>query len=392
MSLLNSILNPGKSDESPSSLPVSKITDSSNNEMYSETEVKRLIKQIGKQRIEQILDNDYEEDEPLLNPKNFKLTAFPIVYRDIWNMYKDQLASFWKAEEIDFSNDYTDFLTLNKDEQYFIEMVLAFFAASDGIVNFNLGERFTKEIKVTEALTCYQFQIMIENIHSEVYSLMLENIVRDPERRNFLFNAVQNVPAVNKMAEWAFKWIESNERFAFRIVAFAIVEGIFFSGMFAAIFWMKKYKNSHRDGPTGKQFMEGLIKSNKFISRDEGMHCDFACLLYNHVTHKLTVSEINPMMADACAVAKNFMIESLPVRLIGMNNEMMCDYIEYVSDRLLVALGYKKMFNKKNPFKFMETIGLDDKTNFFEMRPHEYQDAYVKNETKQQKITINDDF
>lgn len=331
--------------------------------------------------------SDY--NEPLLTEKR-KFTVFPINYPLIWKEYKKQLASFWKAEEIDFSNDYDDFQLLTKDEQHFIEMILAFFAASDGIVNFNLGERFTREVKVTEALICYQYQMMMENIHGEVYSMMLENIVRDPQRKQHLFNAIETIPAVKMMADWAFAWIESEKSFAHRIVAFAIVEGIFFSGAFASIFWLKKYKNNKSSESGGKQFLHGLIQSNKFIARDEGMHTDFACLLYRYVNNKLSFNEIKQMIEEAVNIAQNFMTVSLPVRLIGMNSEHMCDYIEYVADRLLVSLNYQKMYNKQNPFSFMKTIGCTDKTSFIEIRPHEYQDAHVFNQKTE--LEISDDF
>lgn len=316
--------------------------------------------------------------EPILNPANQKFTAFPIKYQGIWDLYKAQLACFWKAEEIDFSEDYEDYLTLSNDEKHFVELVLAFFAASDGIVNFNLSERFTREIKITEAQFAYSFQMMMENVHSETYSLMLDNIIKDKTKKEFLFNAIQTVPAVKMMADWAFKWIDSSESFAHRVVAFAAVEGVFFSGMFSAIFWLKKYKN---DGGK-KSFMNGLVKSNKFISRDEGQHVGFACELYKHIVNKLPAKIVNEIMQEAVRIAQNFMTDAIPVKLIGMNSDHMNDYIEYIGDRLLGMLGYKKIYNKKNPFEFMKTIGLDDKTNFFESRPHEYQDSHVMNKGK----------
>lgn len=330
--------------------------------------------------------SDADLQEPLLNPNNQKFTAFPINYQGIWDLYKSQLACFWKAEEIDFSEDYEDYMTLSNDEKYFVEMILAFFAASDGIVNFNLSERFTREVKVTEAQFTYSFQMMMESIHSEVYSLMLDNIIKDKTKKQFLFNAIQTVPAVKMMADWAFKWIDSSESFAHRVVAFAIVEGVFFSGMFAAIFWLKKYKN---DGGK-KSFMNGLVKSNKFISRDEGLHVQFACELYKNIINKLPAKTVNSIMQEAVKISQNFMTDAIPVKLIGMNSDHMNDYIEYIGDRLLGMLGYKKIFNKKNPFDFMKTIGLDDKTNFFESRPHEYQDSHVMNKGKTlSKITMD---
>jgi ribonucleotide reductase beta subunit family protein with ferritin-like domain len=623
--------------------------------------------------------------EPILDPNNKKFTAFPIQYQNIWKKYKEQMASFWKAEEIDFSNDYNDFMTLSPDEKHFIEMILAFFAASDGIVNFNLSERFMKEIQNTEILFTYQFQAMMENVHcvsadtkiltnmgykkirdilsenvkvwngkefsettinytgksvlyrvelsngmyldctpdhkwfiniggqtnnkeiiftknlgigdvvydyelpvvnindqdtfknpythavicgnkeknksytnhqvpesllnkpnycvpinysvktklewfagicdtigtfkyntdktettiqissnnkkflqniqlmlttlcthsnittepfssesslsdennemimdkhiltinqynvkklydlklntqfeifctnvnnndsinvtkitlldgihetycftepkehagifngiltgqSETYSLMLDNIVKDKTKREFLFNAIKNVESVKMMAEWAFKWIESSKSFAHRVIAFAVVEGVFFSGAFAAIFWIKKYKNKQSGYSKGKPFMDGLIKSNKFISRDEGAHCNFACEIYSLLINKLSQNEINEIMKEGVEIAQKFMTDALPVKLIGMNHDSMCDYLEYIGDRLLVMLGHKKLYNKKNPFKFMETIGLNDKTNFFETRPHEYQDSHIMNKGNKTNIIINDDF
>ena len=660
--------------------------------------------------------SDADLQEPLLNPNNQKFTAFPINYQGIWDLYKSQLACFWKAEEIDFSEDYEDYMTLSNDEKYFVEMILAFFAASDGIVNFNLSERFTREVKVTEAQFTYSFQMMMENVHcvsgdtliltnngykqiksmvnkdvkvwngkefsdttvkyteisklfrvtlsngmqldctpghnwfirtgplshpelckrekiqtkdlkigdvihkydlpvvdmadpdefknpyvhgffcgdgtycneypliglygekkqllkefnpkshatnndsirfyitsminkdkyvvpinystntklrwlegfcdadgctknnskqsatsiqlsntnynflkniqlllttlgintnisiskekcqellpdgkggkklydcqqcyvlyitcgsvrklvnlgfntkrlklmidntitenptliriesikelngfhqtycftepkehagvfngiltgqSETYSLMLDNIIKDKTKKQFLFNAIQTVPAVKMMADWAFKWIDSSESFAHRIVAFAIVEGVFFSGMFAAIFWLKKYKNEGGK----KSFMNGLVKSNKFISRDEGLHVQFACELYKNIINKLPAKTVNSIMQEAVKISQNFMTDAIPVKLIGMNSDHMNDYIEYIGDRLLGMLGYKKIFNKKNPFDFMKTIGLDDKTNFFESRPHEYQDSHVMNKGKTlSKITMD---
>lgn len=356
--------------------------------------LKKLAEKYGRFNIEEKLDsfNEVRRDEPILNPANRKFTAFPIKYNTIWEMYKKQFSCLWKPEEIDFANDYDDFLTLTKDEQYLIEMILAFFAASDGIVNFNLGDRFAREIQITEAQIAYRFQEMMEDVHSITYSLMLENIVRDPTRKEFLFNAIHTVPAVKNMADWAFKWIESPKEFAYRVVAFAIVEGVFFSGAFAAIFWIKRYKNESRDGAKGKPFMNGLISANKFIARDEGLHTLFACEIYKLLKHKLPTSEIVKIMREGVGVAKQFMVDSLPVRLIGMNAEMMEDYIEYIGDRLLIELGYKKIFNKTNPFKFMETIGFVDKTNFHETRPTEYQDSHVMQKSTKKGININDDF
>jgi ribonucleoside-diphosphate reductase beta chain len=350
-----------------------------------------LLKYIEK-NINDIAKSDDSKIEPILDPNVKKYTTFPIQYQSIWNLYKEQMACFWKPEEIDFSNDYNDFLTLNDNEKHFVEMILAFFAASDGIVNFNLGERFIKEIQNTDILTMYRFQAMIEDIHGHTYSLMLDNVVKDNAKKEYLFNAIQNVESVKLMADWAFKWIESSESFAHRVVAFAVIEGIFFSGAFAAIFWLKKYKNKHRESGKGKPFMDGLIKSNKFISRDEGLHTKGACEVYSLLNKKLLSSEINRIIREGVTIAQKFMTDALPVSLIGMNSQSMNDYIEYIADRLLIMLGYKKIYNKQNPFKFMETIGLNDKTNFFETRPHEYQDSHIMNKGNKSKIVINDEF
>ena len=698
-----------------------------NNKDLLDYTVNRLVDNVGSYSIESIIDkikDKVNEDEPILNENTRKFTAFPIQYQNIWQKYKEQMACFWKPEEIDFSNDYNDFMTLNDNEKYFVEMILAFFAASGGIVNFNLSERFMKDVKNTEIIFAYQFQAMMENVHcvsggtkiltelgyikivdelekeipvwngkefsktvikytgdsqlyrvelsngmyldctpehkwfmrtgnpahperckksiiftkdlkiddvihyydlpvvdmddinefinpyihgfwcgdgtycngyprislygekkklleqfnpnsysvnekedkiqfyitkkinkekffvpinysketklrwlegvcdsdgcinynknetatsiqisnnerdflkniqlmlttlgihtnislgnpagqssfpdhkggtilcerqdnyvlyitisnvkrlydigfrpkrlklvcsediveraklikiknitllegihktycfneprehagifngiltgqSETYSLMLDNIVKDPSRREFLFNAIKNVESVKMMADWAFKWIDSSKSFAHRVVAFAIVEAVFFSGAFAAIFWIKKFKNKNRDNSKGAPFMAGLITSNKFISRDEGLHSLFACEVYSLLKNKLSTSEINEIMRDGVAVAKKFMTDALPVKLISMSDVSMCDYIECIADRLLVLLGYKKIYHKKNPFKWMETISLPDKTNFFETRPHEYQDSHIMNKSNKSKIIINDEF
>lgn len=320
-------------------------------------------------------------EEPLLNPEKARFTILPIEYPDIWKSYKTQLGSFWKAEEIDFSKDFDDFLTLSKDERFFIKMTLAFFAASDGIVNFNLRERFLKDIQIMEAQVAYGFQMMIESVHGEVYSLMLENLIKDHNEKELLFNAIKTVLTVKKMADWAFKWIESSKSFAYRLVAFAIVEGIFFSGSFASIFWIKKYRSQ------GKLFLSGLIKSNEFIARDEGMHTDFACLLYSKLKYKLKQSTIDMIMKEAVLISQEFITESIPCKFIGMNSNLMNTYIEYVADRLIVSLGYQKIFNKQNPFPFMDALGLQGKTNFFESRASEYQMAMGE-----RKFELTDDY
>jgi ribonucleoside-diphosphate reductase subunit M2 len=306
------------------------------------------------------------ELEPLLKENPERFVIFPINYQDIWRMYKKALASFWTTEEVDLSRDMEDWIKLKKDEQYFIKHVLAFFAASDGIVNENLVERFMAEVQLPEARAFYGFQIMIENIHSEMYAKLIENLVTDTTEKNYLFNAIETMPAVKKKADWALKWIGSNAPYSIRVIAFAAVEGIFFSGSFAAIFWLKK-----------RGLMPGLTFSNELISRDEGLHCDFACLMFKHLVQKPTVEEISAIIRDAVAIEQEFLTDALPVRLIGMNCELMKTYIEFVADRLLVELDCPKIYKVENPFDFMEMISLEGKTNFFEKRVGEYQRAGV---------------
>ena len=325
--------------------------------------------------------------EPLLDASKQRWTMFPIQHQDLWDFYQKSLSAFWKAEEVDFSKDYEDFSALSLDEQHFIKMTLAFFASSDNIVNFNLRERFTKDVKVQEALVCYDYQVFIENIHSQVYSLMLENLIKDPSEKEHLFNAVSTVPAVEKMKNWAMKWIESDKSFAHRLIAFSAIEGIFFSGSFASIFWFKLFNNK------GKGIMPGLTSSNQFISRDEGLHVEFACLLYSKLVQKLPTEEVQQIIQEAVEIAQNFAIDSLPVRLIGMNSDIMKEYIAYVADRLLASLGYSKYYHTKNPFPFMETIGMISKTNFFESRVSEYQSSKNANTNKMlSNLEISDDF
>jgi len=331
-------------------------------------------------------NENYDYDEPILQQENMRLTVFPIQHDNIWKLYKKMLESFWKAEEIDFSNDKHDFLTLTADEQHFVKMVLAFFAASDGIVNWNLRERFLKDIKIMEAQIAYSFQMTMEGIHGECYSLMLENIIDNKDERNKLFNAIETVPSVKKMAEWAYKWIESSSSFAYRVLAFAIIEGIFFSGAFAAIFWLKKYRSK------GQHFMNGLIKSNEFISRDEGMHVNYACILYSMLKHKITSSQVEIIMREAVDISITFTDDAIPCKLIGINNDLMAQYIKYIADRLMVSLGYQKIYQMENPFDFMETIGMVRKTNFFEHRPTEYKSAFSHEIKLTKKFKILDEF
>lgn len=301
------------------------------------------------------------------NPHRFVL--FPIEHNDLWKMYKQQQACIWTAEEIDLGQDVTDWENkLNSDEQHFIKHVLAFFAASDGIVNENIAENFVNEVQYTEAKMFYGFQIMMENIHSETYSLLIDSYIKDKEEQLHLFHAIDTIPAIQKKAEWAVKWI-SSESFVERLIAFAAVEGIFFSGSFCSIFWLKK-----------RGLMPGLTFSNELISRDEGMHCDFACHLYNnHIDNKLSEKKIQEIICGALEIEKEFILEALPVRLIGMNSELMAQYLEFVTDRLLTALGCSKVYNSTNPFDFMENIAIQGKTNFFEKRVAEYQKMGVNN-------------
>jgi ribonucleoside-diphosphate reductase beta chain len=301
------------------------------------------------------------------NPGRFVL--FPIEHHDLWKLYKQQEACFWTAEEIDLAQDISDWENkLNADEQHFVKHVLAFFAASDGIVNENIAMNFVNSVQYTEAKFFYGFQIMMENIHSETYSLLIDTYIKDKEEQNKLFNAIETVPAIQKKAKWAMNYIEKGT-FVERLIAFAAVEGIFFSGSFCSIFWLKK-----------RGLMPGLTFSNELISRDEGMHCDYACHLYNnHIENKLTEKKIKDIICGALEIEKEFILEALPVRLIGMNSDLMSQYLEFVTDRLLVALGCSKVYNSENPFDFMQNIALQGKTNFFEKRVAEYQKAGVNN-------------
>jgi ribonucleoside-diphosphate reductase beta chain len=297
-------------------------------------------------------------------------------------MYKKQEASIWTAEELDLSPDLNDWETkLNDDERFFIKHVLAFFAASDGIVNENLAENFLSEVQYTEAKFFYGFQIMMENIHSETYSLLIDTYIKDTKEKNYLFNAIETFDPVKKKADWAMRWIE-NGTYAQRLIAFAAVEGIFFSGSFCSIFWLKK-----------RGLMPGLTFSNELISRDEGLHCDFACMLYNnHLVNKLPKEQVQKIIADAVEIEKEFVTESLPVRLIGMNSDLMSQYIEFVADRLLTELGNEKIYNTANPFDFMDMINLQGKTNFFEKRVGEYQKAGVLNNENNTTFSLDSDF
>ncbi len=320
--------------------------------------------------------------EPILQENSHRFVLFPIEHNDIWAFYKKSEASFWTSEEIDLSQDIADWNDkLSNDERHFIKHVLAFFAASDGIVNENLAENFVSEVQYTEAKFFYGFQIMMENIHSETYSLLIDTYIKDPIEKDFLFNAIDTLDCVKKKADWAMRWIK-NGGFAERLIAFAAVEGIFFSGSFCSIFWMKK-----------RGLLPGLAFSNELISRDEGMHCDFACLLYNdHIVNKLDPSTIEAIILDAVAIEKEFVSDALPVNLIGMNADLMCQYIEFVADRLLAAVGNEKIYNVENPFPWMDLISLQGKTNFFEKRVGEYQKSGVMTDRDKQVFSLNEEF
>ncbi|WP_202923358.1 ribonucleoside-diphosphate reductase small subunit [Pontibacter pudoricolor] len=318
--------------------------------------------------------------EPILQENPNRFVLFPIQHDEVWQMYKKAEASFWTAEEIDLSQDLKDWDNLNDGERHFISHVLAFFAASDGIVNENLAVNFMQEVQLPEARCFYGFQIMMENIHAETYSLLIDTYIKKQSEKDYLFNALETVPAVKKKGDWALKWINS-ENFVERLVAFAAVEGIFFSGSFCSIFWMKK-----------RGLMPGLTFSNELISRDEGLHCDFACLLYSMLQNKLSEERIHEIIKDAVTIEQEFVTDALPVDLIGMNAKLMSQYIEFVADRLLLSLGYSKIYNATNPFDFMEMISLQGKTNFFEKRVGEYQKAGVLGGSDKNVFSLDEDF
>jgi ribonucleoside-diphosphate reductase beta chain len=315
------------------------------------------------------------QQEPILQENKNRFVIFPIQHDDIWQWYKKQEASFWTAEEIDLHQDVVDWKKLNDDERYFLKHILAFFAASDGIVNENLAENFVNEVQYSEAKFFYGFQIMMENIHSEMYSLLIDTLVDSDSEKDELFNAIERFPAIKKKADWALRWIES-ESFAERLIAFAAVEGIFFSGAFCSIFWMKK-----------RGLLPGLATSNEFISRDEGLHRDFACHLHNtHLVNKVSVERITQIIVEALDIEREFITESLPVNLIGMNAKLMAEYLEFVTDHLLETLNCPKVYNTANPFDFMDMISLEGKTNFFEKRVSEYKKAGVGEEQSSHNI------
>jgi len=318
--------------------------------------------------------------EPLLTPDENRFVMFPIKYEDIWSMYQKQVDCFWRPEEIDLSKDLSHWDALNKDEQHFISMILAFFAASDGIVLENLAQRFMSDVQVSEARAFYGFQIAMENIHSNTYSNLIETYIKDKDEKSKLFNAISNYPCIKKKSDWAQKWIHDNRSsFATRLVAFACVEGIFFSGAFCSIFWLKK-----------RGLMPGLTFSNELISRDEALHCEFAILLYSKLIKKMDKNRIHDIIKEAVEIEIEFICEALPCRLIGMNSQLMTQYIKFVADRLSVQLGYKKIYNVTNPFDFMEMISIESKTNFFERRNDSY--ALADKTQSNEDFAFTDDF
>jgi len=319
------------------------------------------------------------QTEPLLAPDDNRFVMFPIQHDDVWKMYQKQVDCFWRPEEIDLSKDLDNWQSLNQDEKYFISMILAFFAASDGIVLENLASRFMRDVQLSEARAFYGFQIAMENIHSHTYSLLIETYIKDKEEKCKLFNAIENFPCIKKKSDWAQKWIHDNRSsFASRLVGFACVEGIFFSGAFCSIYWLKK-----------RGLMPGLTFSNELISRDEALHCEFAVLLYSKLNKKLEQARIHEIIKEAVEIESEFICEALPCRLIGMNSELMTQYIKFVADRLCVQLGYKKIYNATNQFDFMELISLEGKTNFFERKVSEYS---LSNKQDVNAFELNEDF
>lgn len=316
-----------------------------------------------------------ENYEPILDQSLKRFTVFPIKYHKLFDLYKRQQAAMWKTEEIDFSKDYDDFINLSNGEQNFIKHVLAFFAGFDGIINSNLSKRFLNEIAPIEATMCYSFQLMMESEHGLCYSMMLDNIIKDSSEKEKLFNAITTIPTVKKLADWCLKWIDSPLSFAHRVVAFIVVEGLFFSGAFSSIYWLKEYK---------KNKMGGLISSNNLIQRDENFHVEFGVALYNLLEHKLSSKVVKEIVGEGLSICKEFMEGALDCRLIGMNRESMWKYQEYVADRILVDLGYDKVWNSENPFEFMKNIGLQNKSNFFEVRVAEYSSAYSSGREKKE--------
>jgi ribonucleotide reductase beta subunit family protein with ferritin-like domain len=321
-----------------------------------------------------------KDKEPILTPDDNRFVMFPIKHNDIWEMYKKQMDCFWRAEEIDLTKDEKDWATLNADEKYFISMILAFFAASDGIVLENLATRFMSDVQLSEARAFYGFQIAMENVHSESYSLLIDTYIKDDVEKNRLFNAIENFPCIKKKSDWAQKWIHDNRSsFATRLIAFACVEGIFFSGAFCSIYWLKK-----------RGLMPGLTFSNELISRDEALHCEFAVLLYSKLIKRMSKSRVHEIIREAVLIETEFICDALPCRLIGMNSTMMTQYIQFMADRLSLQLGYDKIYNVTNPFDWMELISLQGKTNFFEKRVSDY--ALADKTKSEDMFELTEDF
>ena len=321
-----------------------------------------------------------KDKEPILTPDDNRFVMFPIKHIDIWEMYKKQMDCFWRAEEIDLTKDEKDWVTLHADEKYFISMILAFFAASDGIVLENLATRFMSDVQLSEARAFYGFQIAMENVHSESYSLLIDTYIKDDVEKNRLFNAIENFPCIKKKSDWAQKWIHDNRSsFATRLIAFACVEGIFFSGAFCSIYWLKK-----------RGLMPGLTFSNELISRDEALHCEFAVLLYSKLVKRMSKARIHEIIKEAVEIETEFICDALPCRLIGMNSSMMTQYIQFMADRLSVQLGYDKIYNASNPFDWMELISLQGKTNFFEKRVSDY--ALADKTKSEDMFELTEDF
>ena len=323
-----------------------------------------------------------DTNEVLLRKNSNRFVLFPIEYPQIYEIYKRAESSFWTANEIDLSKDMNDWEKLTDDERYFIKNVIGFFAGSDGIVMENLALRFMREVQIPEVRAFYSYQIFNESIHSETYSLLIDTYIKDKEEKMNIFNSIENIPSVAKKALWAYKWIENkeNNNFALRLIAFAIVEGVFFSGSFCAIYWLKK-----------RGLMKGLTFSNELISKDEGMHCEFACLLYSMIKNRVDYQVVKDIFEEAIGIEKEFITESIPCALIGMNADLMKQYIEFVADRLLVQLGYEKIWKTENPFDFMELISLRPKANFFELRVGEYAKSNIAIDNTEFQFN-NDDF
>lgn len=325
-----------------------------------------------------IHNNVKEEYEYMLDPNNSRLTVLPIQDQEIWEHYKKMQNANWVAQELDFSHDYDDFQKLSTNAQHFIKMILAFFAASDSIVNMNLGKRFLNEVTVLEAQIAYTFQMMIENVHAETYSLMINNLIRDNEEKTKLLKGIENYDCIKKKADWAIKWTNSDAPFVQRVIAFACVEGIFFSGSFAAIYWVKEMN-----------LMPGLVRSNEFISRDEGMHTTMACIMKRKCSTVLDQTIVHDMFRDAVTVEKEFICEAIPCLLLGINKELMSQYIEYVADRLLETLGYDKIWKSEMPLDFMNKISMQGKANFFDIRSTQYQSSRILNPVNNNTYDFN---